>query len=92
MFANLIQLLTRSDTPPQSYDVAFVKGVEVRLAEPRNKGVEKRLIWGWVAIAVKCAIVGWAMRHYRVPFHSGWIILPTLAMAAVCTVLYCWRR
>jgi len=43
-------------------------------------------------VVLKCAFVWWAMRHYHVPFHPDWIILPTLGMAGVCTALYCWRR
>lgn len=92
MFANLIQLLTRSETPPRDYDVAFLKDVDVRQTEPRSRRVEKRLAWGWVAVIVKCVLVDWAMRHYRVPINPGWVIFPTLAMAAVCTVLYYGRR
>lgn len=92
MFANLIQLLTRSEAPPRDYDVAFVKGVDVKSREPRSRLVEKRLVWGWIAILVKCIIVDWAMRHYNVPINPGWVIYPTLAMGAVCTLLYCWRR
>jgi len=92
MFANLIRLLTRSDPPSQAYNVAFVKEVQVRRTEPRSRRVEKFLLWGWIAVVLKCAFVWWAMRHYHVPFHPDWIILPTLGMAGVCTALYCWRR
>jgi len=93
MFANLLQLFARGPAETQSYDLAFVKDVDVQPArEPRNRRVEGRLVLGWLAILLKCALLAWAVPHYRVPINAAWIILPTLAMAAVCTALYVWRR
>jgi hypothetical protein len=43
-------------------------------------------IWG--AILIKCALVWWAVVHWHVPFHPGWIVLPTLLFAALATLLW----
>ena len=42
----------------------------------------------WLVILVKCVVVRWAMDHWQVPFHSAWIIAPTLAFAALASVLW----
>jgi len=93
MFANLIHLLTRSSATPESYDLAFVKEVSVTSEPiPRDRRVEARLIWGWLAIAIKCGAVAWAIHRYHVPVNVWWIVGPTVAMGAVCTGLYIWKR
>lgn len=52
----------------------------------------RRMCWfmaaAWVVIAVKCALVWWAMAHWSVPFHPLWIVGPTLAFAALATMLW----
>jgi hypothetical protein len=42
----------------------------------------------WFVILVKCAVVRWAIEHYQVPFNSAWIIAPTIAFAALASVLW----
>ncbi len=44
--------------------------------------------FAWVVIAVKCAVVWWAMVHWRVPFHPIWVVGPTLIFAALATTLW----
>lgn len=42
----------------------------------------------WVVILAKCALVWWAIGHWNVPVHPLWVIGPTLAMAALATLLW----
>lgn len=42
----------------------------------------------WLAIAVKCAVIWWAMLHWHVPFHPIWIVVPTLVFAGLATMLW----
>jgi peptidoglycan/LPS O-acetylase OafA/YrhL len=89
MFANLLHLISRRMQP--GYDRRFVRGVAVRKRPVRNRRME-RLIWiCWGLIAVKSAFVAWAVPHYRIPFSPLWVILPTIAFAALCTAVYHWR-
>jgi len=46
------------------------------------------MITAWGVILVKCAGVWWAIRHWSVPVHPAWIIVPTLLMAALATALW----
>lgn len=46
----------------------------------------------WVVIAVKCALIWWAMVHWNVPFHPIWIVAPTLVFAALATMLWLTHR
>jgi hypothetical protein len=46
----------------------------------------------WAAILAKCAVVWWAIDHWRVPVHPAWIVGPTLAMALLATVLWLGHR
>ena len=39
-------------------------------------------------ILAKCALVWWAMIHWHVPFHPGWIVGPTLLFALLATGLW----
>lgn len=45
------------------------------------------LVAGWILIAVKCLLTPWAIAHWQVPVHPGWVIVPTLIFASVVTVL-----
>ena len=75
-----------------SADQAFVQ--DVRKSHPRehrSRRSERVLVAGWVLIAIKCVLVWWVIRAYEVPVHPGWVILPTIGAAGVCTWLY-WRR
>ena len=42
----------------------------------------------WIVILVKCLLVWWAMNHWQVPFHPAWIVAPTLAFAALASVIW----
>jgi hypothetical protein len=46
------------------------------------------LIAGWAVILAKCTAVWWAVDHWRVPFSSAWVIVPTLIFAALATSLW----
>ena len=42
----------------------------------------------WFLILVKCVVVSWAIERWQVPFHPAWIIGPTLAFAALASLLW----
>lgn len=42
----------------------------------------------WVIILAKCVAVWWAIVHWNVPVHPLWVIGPTLAAAALATLLW----
>lgn len=90
MFPNFIQLFTGK--PSADYEASFVQHVQVTRKRPRNPGVERLLWLGWALIVGKSILVWWACSHYPVPFHPFWIILPTVAFAALCTAVYVWRK
>jgi hypothetical protein len=46
------------------------------------------LLVAWIVILVKCAVVWWAIGYWRVPFHPGWVVYPTLTFAALATALW----
>ena len=46
------------------------------------------LLGAWLLILGKCAAVLWAVDRWRLPFHPGWVIAPTLILAAIATVLW----
>ena len=52
--------------------------------------IRSRWIMGvaWLLILVKCVIVWWAIDHWHMPFHAAWIIGPTLAFAALASLLW----
>jgi hypothetical protein len=66
---------------------------EVRLKEERapSRSVERLILVAWLIIVSKCFIVSWAISHYAIPVHPGWVVVPTLFMAAICTALYYWK-
>jgi hypothetical protein len=41
-----------------------------------------------VIILAKCVLVWWAIDRWRVPFHSIWVVGPTLVFAAPATLLW----
>ena len=57
----------------------------------RNRRSETWLWVGWALILTKCVLSWWAMKHYQVPIHPLWLIIPTLMFAGLCTVLYLGR-
>ncbi|MCU0793939.1 MAG: hypothetical protein MUE42_14045 [Opitutaceae bacterium] len=46
------------------------------------------LTFGWVLVLAKCALLTWAIHHWSVPIHPGWLVWPTLAFAALATGLW----
>lgn len=45
-------------------------------------------LWaGWLLIVVKCLTAPWVIAHWSVPIHPGWVIVPTLILAALITFL-----
>ena len=91
MFANLLQLFTRS-TPPEDYDLAFVKDVRVNPPrEVRSRRAERSLVVGWILIAAKCIVMWWAIEAYSVPIHPIWLAGPTIVFGLLVTALYIWR-
>ncbi|HEY3757850.1 MAG TPA: hypothetical protein VGL42_16970 [Opitutaceae bacterium] len=89
MLATLLDLVTRRNR--RDYPRGFIRSVTVRRESERDRKFE-RLLWiFWGVIVVKCVLVWWLMRHYHVPFHPLWVVLPTLMFAALCTAVYVWR-
>ena len=89
MFANLLQLLTRR--PPPDYEQGFVQDVRVRQRSPRNPRVERAIAAGWVLIVGKSFLVVWLVDKYHLNFNAGWVIVPTVISALLCTAVYFWR-
>jgi hypothetical protein len=89
MFANLLRLISRR--VPPGYETGFVQ--EVRLPPQRVRLPRlERLLWiCWGLIAVKCAVVFWAVPHYAIPFSPYWVVAPTIIFALLATALYHWR-
>jgi hypothetical protein len=88
MLPNFLQLIIRR--APHDYEQGFVRAVRPS-RKRRNRKIEV-LIWVcWVLIALKSVFVVWAVRHYHIPFSPLWVILPTIAFAALCTWVY-YRR
>lgn len=90
MFANLIQLLTRR--PPPNFEQTFVKEVHVTNKAPRNLKTERIILWGWVLILLKSFLMIWVVDHYHLTFNANWVIMPTVASAALCTFVYFFLR
>ena len=89
MFANLLQLITRR--PPPDYEQGFVQDVRVRQRSPRNPRVERAIAAGWVLIVGKSFLVVWLVDKYHLNFNAGWVIVPTVISALLCTAVYFWR-
>jgi hypothetical protein len=55
-----------------------------------------RLRWfmavGWVAIVIKCMLVAWAVDHWHMPFHASWVVVPTIAFAALASGVWLAHR
>ena len=60
----------------------------VHLHIPSSPRVRVVMAAAWVLIAVKCALVWWAVGHWHMPFHPLWIVAPTLAFAGLATTLW----
>ncbi len=86
MFANLMGRGPRRNA--LDYERSFVESVHFPGAAPRNRRTERLLLACWIIIVLKCAVVAWAIPHYRVPFSPLWVILPTLLLAGIVTAVY----
>ena len=89
MFTPFLQRLFRRGQP--DYEHGFVQDVQVVRRTPRNRRVEWLFLVCWILIGVKSAVVIWAVRHYHIPFSAFWIVGPTVAFAALVSLVY-WRR
>ena len=87
VFANLFP----SRRPSPEYERAFIREVTVEAPPPRNRRAERLIGIGWILIAIKSAVVFWAVHHYRIPFSALWIVAPTIAFALLITYVY-WKR
>lgn len=47
---------------------------------------------GWAVIIAKCLAVPWVITRWQIPVHPGWVIVPTLILAAVVTFLVLTHR
>lgn len=86
MFANFFNL--GGNKPGPHHEDAFVHDVRVEKPRPRSPQIERLLWWSWALIALKSALIFWACAHYPVPFSPLWVVLPTVAFALLCTVIY----
>lgn len=88
MISNFLDLVTRRGR--RDYPRGFVRSVTLRRTE-RDRKFE-RLMWiFWGVIIAKCGGIWWLMRHYNVPIHPLWVVVPTLMFAALITAVYVWR-
>lgn len=92
MFALLHRFPRREPGPEGSPDADLVHELHVdHPREPRSRHLELVLSVCWLLILIKCAAIYWACHRYQVPINPWWLIGPTLAFAALCTLVY-WRR
>ena len=91
MFAPLSRFFHRQPDPTE-VDQAFVEELDIaHPREPRSRRAEIVIAVCWALILVKSAAIYWACHRYQVPINPWWLIGPTLAFAALCTLVY-WRR
>jgi hypothetical protein len=89
MFADLTRLISRR--PPAEYEGRFVRAVSVRGRQPRNRRVERFILFCWALILLKSVAVVWLFHRYSVPVNPLWVIAPTFAFAGLCTLVYLLR-
>jgi hypothetical protein len=89
VFPNFLQLISRRAAP--EYEQDFLHEVRPVRKRVRNPRVERLLALAWVLIALKSALVIWAVERYHIPFNPLWVIVPTVAFAGLCTLVYCRR-
>jgi len=75
----------------RSRDADFVEEVTIKEARQPSRAVERLILVGWAIIVAKCFVVAWAIERFAIPIQPGWVIVPTLFMAAICTALYYWK-
>ena len=88
MISNFVDLV--SGRGRRDYPRGFIRTVRTRRSA-RDRKLERQLKIFWVVIIAKCALIWWLMRHYHVPFHPLWVVVPTLMFAALITAVYLWR-
>ncbi|HUG11649.1 MAG TPA: hypothetical protein VMM36_11575 [Opitutaceae bacterium] len=89
MISELIRLITGKTGDARDAD--FVEEVTVKETRQPSRAVERLILVGWAIIIAKCFVVAWAIERYAIPVQPGWVIVPTLFMAAICTALYYWK-
>jgi hypothetical protein len=87
IFANFVHLLTGGHRPVNDPG-GFVEDVRQMDTERPNPSVERVILVCWLLIAVKHAIVLWAVYRYRVPFNALWVNLPTWLLGVLATTIY----
>lgn len=89
MISELFRLITgKADDQPGG---DFVEEVTVREKREPSRAVERLILVAWAIIIAKCFVVAWAIDRYAIPIEPGWVVVPTLFMAAICTALYYWK-
>mgnify|MGYP001164624906 CR=1 FL=1 len=93
MFTGLVQWITgrNATTVGGAYDHAFVQDVRVQQRPKPDPKVVRFIFICWVLIAVKHALVIWAVWHYRMPFHQLIVNFPTWLFGVIATTAY-YRR
>ena len=89
MFSNLLRLGRRRSLG--QYDRGFLQEAKKAPKSPRNLRVERILEAGWAVIALKSVAVLWLFSHYHVQVNPFWVIGPTIAFGALCTLVYILR-
>lgn len=39
----------------------------------------------WFLLVLKCALLWWAIEHWRLPLHPLWLVIPSLAFGVLAT-------
>lgn len=89
MISELFRLITGRTGAEDDTD--FVEEVTLREKRRPSRSVERLILVAWVIIVAKCFVVAWAIERYAIPVQPGWVVVPTLFMAAICTALYYWK-
>lgn len=89
MISELFRLITGRTGDERDED--FVEEVNVREKRQPSRAVERLILVAWAIIVAKCFVVAWAIERFAIPVQPGWVVVPTLFMAAICTALYYWR-
>lgn len=91
MFPKLLRLIARPG--PADSGHGFVEEVRLIDAMPaRNRRVERLILAGWLAIAVKCVAVVWLVGKYHMHFSPLWVTAPTVFFGLMCTAAYYFRE
>ena len=59
---------------------------------PLRRRTLRIIALSWIVILAKCLLVVWAIERWQVPVHAGWVIWPTVAFAALATLLWAGNR